>query len=236
MIKLPPNRIVKRAFEKFLRSAFVIMALIVAWNVTVQDVFADSLRLVETDAKMTISYGEKTVLVYNKQSPLLPNDIDSVYQRSGFIHPVNSPHGKTVTDAFPKDHPHQDGVFSAWVKTSYGDRAIDFWNLSGRTGRVVHERVVSKFQNDRSVGFEVDMIHQAMEPTVIDILRERWKVTVYNPSDGCNCFDIESLQEAITDTPLVVHQHHYGGMALRGVSRWLKSTDKDLLNHAVLYY
>jgi len=228
MKKLPSNSCSNNARAKVHRFAFVIVVLAVVWNFSLPNTFADSLQLVETDANLTVSYGEKIVLVYNKQSPQLPDGMDPVYQRSGFIHPVNSPNGKTVTDAFPKDHPHQDGIFSAWVKTSYGDRSLDFWNLSGRTGRVVHDRVVSKFQDDRSVGFEVDMIHQAVGPPNMDILRERWKVTVYKPSDGYNCFDIESLQEAITDTSLVVQQHHYGGMALRGVSRWLRSTDKDL--------
>ena len=190
-------------------------------------VTAEPLQVVETDASLTVKQGEKTVLVYNKQSPPVPEGIATVYERSGFLHPVNTPTGNTVTETFPKDHPHQHGIFSAWVKTSYGNRELDFWNLGGRTGRVVHDRVVTTFQNERSVGFEVDMIHRAEESPTIDVLRERWKVIVYEPEGEFYCFDIESLQEATTDIPLVVQQYHYGGMALRGVSNWLKPSDKD---------
>jgi Methane oxygenase PmoA len=189
--------------------------------------YAESMRIAETEAALTVLHGDAIVLVYNRQSPPVPKGIDPVYQRSGFLHPVKTPKGKIVTDTFPKDHAHQHGIFSAWVKTSYGSHSIDFWNLAGRTGRVEHERVVSTSQHEGSVGFEVDMLHRAEAPLSENILRERWKVTIYPLFDDAYCFDIESIQEAITDTPLVIEKYHYGGMALRGPSRWLIQTDKD---------
>ena len=187
---------------------------------------AESLTIAETDAIIAISHGQKTVLVYNKTSPPVPEGIDPVYHRSGFLHPVKTPMEKTITEAFPKDHPHQHGIFFAWVKTTYGDRSVDFWNLAGRTGRVVHERVVHISQGTASVEFEVDLIHRAENPSV-DILRERWKVTVHEPAKDYYCFDLESIQQALTDTPLVVEKYHYGGMAFRGISKWLTKADQD---------
>ncbi|HUP78789.1 MAG TPA: DUF6807 family protein, partial [Pirellula sp.] len=210
------------------RSWYWILALLlgVRADLAVTAVASESLRIAETDSTLTISRGQSIVLVYNKISPLVPEGIDPIYQRSGFLHPVKTPKGKTITEAFPKDHPHQHGIFLAWVKTSYGDRSIDFWNLAGRTGRVVHERVVSTFQNDASAGFEVDLIHRAESPA-LDILRERWKVKVLEPVGDYYCFDLESFQQALTDTPLVVEKYHYGGMAFRGISKWLTKVDKD---------
>jgi len=190
-----------------------------------------TLQIIETDAHLTVKNADKTVLVYNKQSPPAPPGVDPVYERSGFLHPVNTPSGKSVTEAFPKDHLHQHGIFSAWVNTSYGDRSIDFWNLAGRTGRVLHERVVRLSQGDGTVGFEIDLLHRAQEPAV-DILRERWRITVYQTAGDFYCFDLESLQEAVTDTPLIVNQYHYGGMALRGISKWLTTNDREKDNKA----
>ncbi len=187
---------------------------------------ADSLKITETDGAITVTHGPKTVVVYNKTSPPVPEGIDPIYNRSGFLHPVKTPNGKTITEAFPKDHPHQHGVFFAWVKTTYGDRAIDFWNLAGRTGRVVHERVVNISQNEGDVQFEVDLIHRAENPP-LDILRERWKVTVRKPVEDFYCFDLESTQQALTDTPLVVEKYHYGGMAFRGLTKWLLKADQN---------
>ncbi len=201
-------------------------ALCVPRDVCVSSAMAESLTITETDASITISHEKKAVLVYNKISPPVPEGIDPIYHRSGFLHPVRTPFGKTITESFPKDHPHQHGIFFAWVKTTYGDRSIDFWNLAGRTGRVVHERVVNISQNKGGVEFEVDLIHRAENPPV-DILRERWKVTLQEPSDDYYCFDLESFQQALTDTPLVVEKYHYGGMALRGISKWLTKADQD---------
>ena len=188
---------------------------------------AHSLTLSETESTISINDGEQTVLVYNKISPPVPDGLDSIYCRSGFLHPVMSPGGKVLTATFPFDHAHQHGIFSAWVRTSYGDRNVDFWNLAGRTGRVLHQRVLSRFRNSDATGFEAELIHRAVESPVVDILRERWKVSVH-PSDGTFfCFDLDSVQEALTDTPLVVEKYHYGGFAVRGRVGWLSAKEKQ---------
>ncbi|MDG1897002.1 MAG: PmoA family protein [Fuerstiella sp.] len=185
------------------------------------------LRLTETAAALTITQNGRNVLVYNKQSPPVPNGIDPTYRRSGFLHPVVSPAGKVVTATFPFDHPHQHGIFSAWVRTRWNDRDVDFWNLAGGTGRVVHERVVSSFSDDETTGFEVDLVHRAVQEPVTDVLRERWKVTA-RPTDGTwHCFDLETTQTALTDEPLSVNKYHYGGIALRGPVRWLQRKTGD---------
>lgn len=186
---------------------------------------AESLRIQQTDTAITLYDGDKVVLTYNKVSPAAPQGIDSVYERSGCLHPVCTPDGRTVTTMFPFDHPHQHGVFSAWVRTEYAGRSIDFWNLAGGTGRVLHEQVVSSFQDATGAGFEVDLIHRVETEPKTDVLRERWKITAY-PTDGTyHCFDLQTVQSAITEKPLTVSKYHYGGIVLRGPTRWL--TEKD---------
>jgi lysophospholipase L1-like esterase len=179
------------------------------------------LDLEESESSITMRSHGKPMLVYNKQSPPVPSGIDPVYHRSGFLHPIHSPAGQVVTATFPADHAHQHGVFTAWVKTSWNQRSIDFWNLAGGTGRVLHQRVISTFEDGDSIGFEVDLIHRAEESPVVDILRERWKVSAI-PTDGTyHAFEIQTVQHAQTDIPLIVQEYHYGGMALRGPVAWL---------------
>ena len=201
----------------------------IGWFVTaclVNVAAAQRLRVVETGTTITVQHDDKVVVTYNKVSPPAPRGIDSVYERSGCLHPVSSPRGRVVTDMFPIDHPHQHGVFSAWVNTTYDGRPVDFWNLAGGTGRVLHDRVVSVFETRDAAGFEVDLIHRGEKPRV-DILRERWKITVY-PTDGTyHCFDLQTEQTAITPKPLSVGKHDYGGIALRGPTRWLTADDSD---------
>ncbi|MEO2011671.1 MAG: DUF6807 family protein [Pirellulaceae bacterium] len=176
----------------------------------------------ETTATITIRQRNATVLVYNKVSPAVPNGIDPIYRRSGFLHPVMSPAGQTVTATFPFDHPHQHGIFTAWVRTKYDGRELDFWNIAGRTAQVLHQRVLSTFKTEAALGFEVDLIHQTVEKSVVDILRERWRITV-QPTDGSyHCFDLQTTQQALTDKPLTIEKYHYGGVALRGPVRWLQ--------------
>lgn len=207
------------------RELLTAFSLIAAVFGTAQLGLAESLRVQETEATLTVYAGEEVVLAYNKVSPPTPPGIDPVYQRSGCLHPVCTPGGRVMTAMFPLDHPHQHGIFSAWVKTEFQRQPIDFWNLAGGTGRVLHEKVISISQEKEQVGFEVDLLHRWEKGPVVDILRERWKITVY-PTDGSyRCFDLESSQVAVTPDPLTVHKYHYGGIALRGPTRWL--TDKD---------
>ena len=182
---------------------------------------AQSLTIDETDVAITIKQGKQTVVVYNKVSPAAPEGVDPVYERSGLLHPVKTPDGFTVTEMFPRDHLHQHGIFSAWVRTTYDGETIDFWNLAARTGRVLHDRVVSITKNDARVGFEVELIHRIESTPPIDVLRERWKITA-NATDGSyHSFDLETTQAAITEKPLLINEYHYGGIALRGPTSWL---------------
>jgi lysophospholipase L1-like esterase len=179
------------------------------------------LVLLETEQSLTVTRDDAVVLQYRKVSPPVPTGLNPAYHRSGILHPVMSPQGTAVTAMFPVDHPHQHGVFTAWVKTTWNERDIDFWNLAGGTGRVLHQRVVSSFRDDDTVGFEVDLVHRAEQAPVVDVLRERWRVTV-RPTDGSfHCFDLHTTQTALTAQPLHIHQYHYGGVSIRGPVGWL---------------
>jgi len=202
-----------------------VVGMLFGWTATGA---AQSLQIEHTEAVIAVYQDGRPILVYNLRSPDLPDGIDPVYRRSGFLHPVNSPQGRTVTATFPVDHPHQHGIFSAWVKTTYDDHLVDFWNLAGGTGRVLHERVESTFATANAAGLEVDLIHRVESTPPVDVLRERWKIVVY-PSDGSyHRFDLETVQTAITDKPLLIHKYHYGGVALRGPTHWLTPNDADV--------
>ncbi len=214
------NRVRLNSMQSFLVGFLATTCLV---NVTA----AQALKVVETDATIVVRHDDHMVLTYNKVSPPAPSGMDPVYERSGCLHPVGSPQGLVVTEMFPVDHPHQHGIFSAWVKTTYDGQAVDFWNLAGGTGRVLHERVVSKFGDHESAGFEVDLIHRTETKPHVDVLRERWKITVY-PTDGTyHCFDLQTVQTAITPKPLTVNKYHYGGIALRGPTQWLTDQDSE---------
>ncbi len=194
--------------------------------------WAQTLRLVETEKTIVVEQSGVIVLAYNKVSPEVPEGIDPIHERSGFLHPVSSPQAKVVTAMFPFDHAHQHGIFSAWVNTTYDGRDVDFWNLAGGTGRVLHDLVVRTFETADATGFEVDLVHRTQTKPIVDILHERWKVTAY-PTDGSyHCFDIQTEQTAVTEKPLTINKYHYGGFAFRGPISWLTAKDSGARKNA----
>ncbi|MCA9105905.1 MAG: PmoA family protein [Planctomycetales bacterium] len=186
-----------------------------------------ALSLEVNDQVVRVSHDQQTMLEYLVSEPPAPDGIDSIYRRSGLLHPVCSPNGRTVTGLFPVDHPHQHGVFTAWVNTTWNDRSIDFWNLAKGEGRVLHQRIVDTFVADDRIGFSVDLVHRAQQAPIVDVLRERWTITAYPVRDDAFEFDLELTQTAITELPLRIHRYHYGGVAVRGPDAWLLPTDGD---------
>lgn len=185
---------------------------------------AQSLTVEQTASDLIVRDGSRTVLGYKVAAPPAPEGVDPVYERSGCLHPVNTPSGRTVTQLYPPDHPHQHGIFSAWVNTTYQGKPIDFWNLAGGTGRVRHQQIVSTFQDAEVAGFEVDLLHTATQAKV-DVLRERWSISVRRLTDKAYSIDLESTQAALTEEPLTVNEYHYGGFAVRGPTSWLTAQD-----------
>lgn len=189
------------------------------------DQTSGKLQISEVESAIEIRFAGKPILTYNKISPPLPDGIAAIYQRSGFLHPVASPSGRVVTGAFAADHPHQNGIFTAWVMTKWNDRPIDFWNLGKGVGRVSHQQVVQSFAEPGKIGFVVELVHTAEEKPVVEILRERWKVTAWETDGSYHKFDLETTQTALTDSPLTIEKYHYGGVGYRGPVEWL--SDKE---------
>ena len=58
-----------------------------------------------------------------------------------------------------------------------------------------------------------------------DALHEIWTVTIHQTPEDYFLFDLKSIQTCATDKPMILEKYHYGGMALRGASEWLKSKE-----------
>ncbi len=182
----------------------------------------------ETPTAIVMKHNGRPVFRYNKVSPTPPKGIDPIYRRSGFIHPVQTPSGQVVTGMFPVDHPHQHGIFSAWVNTEFKGKKVDFWNLAAGKARVAHEKVISKSKSLEGSRLEVTLLHQVVGKTPVNVLRERWVIQVKDAGAEQLCFDLDSTQEAIGDHSLLVKKYHYGGIALRGPIQWLLPKDRYL--------
>lgn len=186
---------------------------------------------VEDNGKtLIVNVRGKPVLTYHTALVLPPDGVDPIFRRSGFIHPLQTPSGRVLTEAFPEDHLHQHGIFNAWVKTTFDGREVDFWNQKGGTGTVEHAEVVSFAGGPVFGEFTVKLNHLALtessEPTTV--LDETWTVRVYDQSEPF-VMDLTSTQSCATEKPLMLQEYHYGGMAFRGTSQWLDQSESDFL-------
>lgn len=79
----------------------------------------------------TLDYkiGDKLLFSYNYTTVYPAPGVDSVYKRSGFIHPLKTLGGEVMTNCSPADHYHHFGLWYAWTKTTFEGNEIDFWNL-----------------------------------------------------------------------------------------------------------
>ncbi|MGV3533987.1 MAG: DUF6807 family protein, partial [Chthoniobacteraceae bacterium] len=82
--------------------------------------------------------GEREIVRYQAEPGELPRpNIKEAFQRGAYLHPIQTPSGRVVTDDYPSDHLHHHGVWFPWTKTEFKGRKPDFWNMGAKTGRVV---------------------------------------------------------------------------------------------------
>ena len=202
-----------------------------------------SMTCKDQSGKIVIAAQGHPILTYHHETAQPPAEISSIYQRSGFIHPLQTPGGRVVTDDFPPDHAHQHGLFRAWVNTKFMGEKVDFWNQSGKTGNVKHSRLGQLTSGPVFAEFTVHLEHQQLLPEGQSrtALHEQWSVRAYQ-DQGVFVVDLLSEQQAATHSPLQIMEYHYGGFALRGHRDWnadskfsfLTSEGKDRLkgNHS----
>lgn len=166
--------------------------------------------------------GQPFFTYQGEPTPLPRPDIKPVYQRGGYIHPLRSPTGLTVTDDYPSNHVHHHGVWFPWTKTIFEDRTPDFWNMGEGKGRVEFVNLGETWSGPVVAGFSarhrfVDLT--ANPPKVA--LEESWHVTAYDsPKSDYFIFDLVSTQTCASASALRLPTYHYGGLGFRGHGTW----------------
>lgn len=203
-----------------------LLALFYSFRIAAQPARSNELSLTETDDTIRITLRDKPVLEYIKTARPVPEGVEQHFSRSGYIHPVYSPTGQEITGDYPLDHAHQHALFFAWTRSTFDGKKIDFWNQAKRLAGIEFREIENISRQEKQVSFRArHAFTVGAGDERIDALNEIWTVTVHLTSDDCFLFDIESVQECASDKPLLLEKHHYGGMAFRGNSKWLKEKD-----------
>lgn len=189
----------------------------------------------------TITYrdDQNSVLSFYHDENNPPEQMEEVYKRAGYIHPVFSPQGVPLTNHLdPAVHPHHYGIWAAWTNTEFMGRNPDFWNIQDRTARVTHaDTLDDRWTGAVHGGLKTKNYYVDLSSSVpIVALNEQWELRVYNTPQAGNyhMFDLVVTQTANTAHPLNLPQYHYGGMAFRGHQNWNNPENVSFLTSAGL--
>jgi hypothetical protein len=168
-------------------------------------------------AGLMVMVKDQPLLFYHTTEVKPPADSPAYYKRSGFIHPLFTPHGKILTDDFPAGHAHQHAIFAAWTNTTFKSEFVDFWNQHLKKGTVEHV-AINKITEGPVMGqLEVSLRYKSFAHG--EVLQEKWTLDFYPFTDNY-IFDLYIKQVNKTEDTLYLNQYHYGGLAFRGSRQW----------------
>ncbi len=190
-----------------------------------QPINAPAVKVTKNDSFLQINVAGNKVLQYNHALVPPPQGADPLYIRSGFIHPLFSPTGTTLTSIHPPDHIHHLGIWMPWTKTKFEDHEVDFWNLGKGEGTVRFVKFISTTSGPVFGGFRTQHEHIDLKAPQGEkvVLNETWDVRIYNLGGHEKeywLFDFTSTQRCASSSPLHLPEYRYGGLGFRGREEW----------------
>ncbi len=192
----------------------------------------DSIRAVADNGELTISNGDQHLLEYVYKTIYPPAGIDTAYKRSGFIHPLWSPHGQILTRIQAPDHYHHYGVWDPWTHVLYKGDTVDFWNLKDRKGTVRFSRFASIVSGPVFAQYAALQEHVAFQKGGGEevAMNEIQTVRVYRSPDSKDYyfFDLTIQLNCATPNPVRLLAYRYGGVGWRATADWNKDNSEVL--------
>ncbi len=180
---------------------------------------ASQVEITTTDNNIT--FREKNLLILSYQ--VTTKSLDGQFGRANYVHPLYDISGTNVlTEDFPKDHPHQRGIFWAWHQVKVDNvPAGDSWLASEFEWNVT----ATKTQKLKSGAAHLKAYVQWRSPKITDqngdpqtIVNETTKITVHPTKQGKRMIDFEI--QLLAGLPKVTlagsdDSKGYGGFSIR---------------------
>ena len=190
-----------------------------------------SIFVSDVSGALIIRTSGKELLKYNYKVVYPPAGIDTVFKRSGFIHPLYAPHGQALTRVSPSDHYHHFGLWNPWTKVLVDTDTIDFWNLGSRQGTVRFAKTVSVSEGPVYAGYQVLHEHIAFNKGEEKIaINELQTVRIYYPAQNADYYiaDITIQLSPVSGKHIVLKEYRYGGLGWRATEKWNKDNSETL--------
>ncbi len=176
---------------------------------------------------ITIRNQDRSILQYVHAVQDVPEGVDPLYRRSGFIHPLWSPAGKVLTRIQPPDHYHHFGLWNPWTRTRFQGHEVDFRNLGEGQGTVRFAGVLSTVSGPVFGAFKVRQEHVAfIEGADLVAMNEVWDVRAFVSrleDKPVYVVDFTSILHCAIDAPIELTAYRYGGgIGFRATEQWHK--------------
>ncbi len=169
---------------------------------------------------ITAKINNQEILKYAINTQYPPDTLPGYYKRSGFIHPLKTLDGNTLTAGFPRGHTHQHGVFHAWTRSHVRDSMIDFWNQQAELGTIRHKDVLEINNGPVFSSFKVGLEYLAfIDGDTVIVSEDIWDLKIY-PVEQFYFIDWQITQTCLGPDTLFLDMYHYGGTAFRGAEEW----------------
>ena len=184
----------------------------------------EEIRAVAHDGQLTFQSNNKNLLNYVFKTVYPPQGIDTAYKRSGFIHPLYTPHGQVLTRIQAPDHYHHYGIWNPWTHVLFESDTVDFWNLRDKKGTVRFANFASV--TDGQVFSEFQALHQHIafkkDHTEKDALNELQTVRIYKPANNSDYYlvDFTSQLNCASTSPVLLLAYRYAGLGWRTTEYW----------------
>jgi len=193
---------------------------------------AAHIKAIRENGALTISNGNKNLLRYNYKTVYPPKGIDTAFKRSGFIHPLWSPHGQELTRIQAPDHYHHYGLWNPWTHVVFEGDTVDFWNLKDRKGTVRFVDFVSVDAGPVYAEYQTLHDHVVFKKDGSEkvALNELQSVRIFQPQKGQDYYiaDITIQLNCATDEPVLLKEYRYGGLGWRATEKWNKENSETL--------
>ncbi len=185
------------------------------------------IKTLSGDGFLTISYNNKNLLRYNYKTIYPPDGVDTVYKRSGFIHPLWSPRGQELTRINAPDHYHHWGLWNPWTEVLFEKDTVDFWNLAKKQGTVRFANFISTANENVYAEYKALHEHVVFKENGSEkvALNEVQSVRIYKPVTAEDYYiaDITSQLNCASESPVLLLEYRYGGLGLRATKEWDKN-------------
>jgi Methane oxygenase PmoA len=190
------------------------------------------LSLKDNNGSITFMADGKNLLSYQYTTVYPPGGADTNYKRSGFIHPLFTPHGQVLTRIQPPDHYHHYGIWNPWTHTLFEKDTVDFWNLKERQGTVRFVKFTSQRSKRKFAAYTALHQHVVFKKDGSEkiALNEWQSVKVYTPAKDSNYYvaDIISKMQCASQSPLLIVAYRYAGFGWRATEYWDKDNSEML--------